>query len=122
MVQRAAVFLIIVALAGPSAGIVQCELTCAMEPATAAMPHCHGAGSGGGTGVADAGHACDHDTATLAATSPELIQKTALPIAVTIASAAGLHSPLMVVERVAGFSPPGGIRVASSPQILPLRL
>lgn len=122
VMRKAAVFIIVLALGGPSAGVLQCELACAMPP-SAAVPvaHCHGA-SGDGPQVANSGHACDHDAGTLASTSSEPVQKNVVPVAATIASTLGTHFSQIVLEAFGGLSPPGAIVVAPSSRPLPLRI
>lgn len=119
--HKAAVFLIVFALGGPSAGILQCELTCATAAFAASSPtHCHGA-AGGGPQVANGGHVCDHYAATLVAASPESVQKSPAPTALLVGSALSAQSSLMLREAVSGLSPPATILVAPALH-LPLRI
>jgi len=121
LLQKTAAVLIVLAMGGPSAGILQCELACATESAVTLLPHCHGAGAAG-TQVQSRGRPCDHDAGTLAATSPDPLQKSVVPMAAVITATAGVFSSLTVHVASAGLSPPGSLSAAPPSLSLPLRI
>lgn len=122
LVIKSTVLLIVLVLAGPSAGVLQCEIACAASrSATPVVPHCHDA-SGQGSYITAGGHSCDHDAGTFASTSSEAVQKSVVPVAATIASTVGTHSSLIVLEECGSFSPPGAVLIAPASRPLPLRI